>query len=133
MSARINHVAVIVAAIVFYAWSTIWFMLWGAQWRAWTGKTPADFGVPAYVVSFVVAIVLAYVVAIALKDSDNPNMPRHGVEFGVFMGVGIWATNLLALTMYESRPLGLWAIDALQVIIGMAIIGAIIGAWRKRA
>lgn len=78
--------------------------------------------------SFLVTLVLAYVVGIAY-----PNMLRHGIEFGVFMSVGIWATNLFALSLYEGRPYGLWALDAFQVIIGMAIMGAIIGGWRKRA
>jgi hypothetical protein len=131
-TAKINHVAVIVAGIAFYVWSAIWFIALGNQWQAFTGiTTPA--APAAYIVSFVVSIVLAYVVGIALADSDNPNMVRHGIEFGIFMSVGIWATNLLSITMFERRPLGLWVIDALHVVIGMAIMGAIIGAWRKRA
>jgi hypothetical protein len=130
---RINHLAVLVAAVAFYAWSTIWFLIFGHQWQAFTGKTGADISPSTYVLSFVIAIVLAYVVAIALADSDNPNMVRHGVEFGIFMSIGIWLTNLLSLSLYEGRPLGLWLIDGFQVVIGMAIMGAIVGGMRKRA
>ena len=130
---KINHVAVVAAAVAFYAWSTVWFLLFSHQWQTFTGKSAAGFAPSTYIVSFVISLVLAYVVAIALADSDNPNMVRHGIEFGVFMSVGIWATNLFALSLYEGRPYGLWAIDAFQVIIGMAIMGAIIGALRKRA
>jgi hypothetical protein len=133
MTARINHVAVLVAALAFYAWSTIWFLIFGHQWEALTGKTGAGIAPTTYVESFVISILLAYVVGIALAKSDDPNGVRHGIEFGIFMSAGIWATNLLALSLYEQRPLALWLLDALQVIIGMAIMGAIVGGWRKRA
>lgn len=103
------------------------------QWRALTGKTMADIHPAAYVVSFLMGLALAYVVAIALRDSEHPNIVRRGIEFGVFFGVGIWATNLLNLTLYEQRPIALWLIDAFSVIIGMALLGAIVGGWPKRA
>jgi hypothetical protein len=131
MTARINHVAVIVAAIAFYAWSAVWFIALSGPWMAYTGiKSPA--APSTYIESFVLTV-LAYVVAIALGDSDKPNMMRHGIEFGIFMGVGIWALNLLVITLFEGRPLGLWLIDSVHVIVGLAIVGAIIGAMRKRA
>jgi uncharacterized protein DUF1761 len=130
---KINHVAVIVAAIAFYVFSSVWFIIFSHQWQAMTGKSGAVLSPTTYIVSFLVTLVLAYVVGIALADSENPNMLRHGIEFGVFMSVGIWATNLFNLSLYEGRPYGLWALDAFQVVIGMAIMGAIIGGWRKRA
>jgi hypothetical protein len=129
---RINHLSVLVAAVAFYVWSTIWFLIFGHQWQAFTGRSSGDIAPTTYVLSFVIAIVLAYVVATALADSDKPNMVRHGVEFGIFMSAGIWLTNLLALSLYEGRPLGLWLIDGFQIVIGMAIMGAIVGAMRKR-
>ena len=132
MTARINHVAVIVAAIAFYAWSALWFIILSGPWMAYTGVKNAA-APTTYAESFVLAIILAYVVAIALADSDNPNMVRHGIEFGIFMGGGIWALNLLNLALFEGRPLGLWLIDSLHVIIGLAIMGAIVGGMRKRA
>jgi hypothetical protein len=49
------------------------------------------------------------------------------------MSVAFWLTNLLSVTLYEQKPLGLWAIDGFYVVIGSAIMGAIIGGWRKRA
>src|ERR1700716_3809246 len=103
---KINHVAVLAAAVAFYAWSTVWFLLFSQQWQAFNGKPAAGFAPTNYIVSFLIAVILAYVVGIALADSENPNMVRHGIEFGVFMSVGIWATNLFALSLYEGRPYG---------------------------
>jgi len=131
MTMRINHLAVLVAAIAYYLFSAVWFIILSKQWQAYTGQAAAA-APSTYIISFVLAIIFAYVVAMALADSDNPNMVRHGIEFGVFMGAGIWALNLLNLTLYEGRPLGLWLIDSGHVIIGLAIMGAIVGGMRKR-
>ena len=130
MTARLNHVAVLVAAVVFFLWGWIWYTIFGGPWAAYVGPTKPAVGPIVYVVSFLCGLVLAYVTAIALKDSDNPNMVRHGIEFGLFFGIGIWAVLLLNLSLYHGWPLGLWAIDAFYPAIGMAIMGAIIGRWR---
>ena len=130
---KINHLAVVVAAIVYYIWGWAWYSVFGNQWRMFTSRTGSDMTVTGFVLSFVMGLLLAYVIAIALADSESPNVARHGVEFGVFMGAGVWLTNLFNLGLYEGRPVGLWAIDGFYVVIGMAIMGAIIGAWRKSA
>ncbi len=48
------------------------------------------------------------------------------------MGIAIYGTQTLSQALYEARPIGLWLIDAGYVLIGFAIMGAIIGAWEKR-
>ncbi|PZR59749.1 MAG: hypothetical protein DLM50_00985 [Candidatus Meridianibacter frigidus] len=54
------------------------------------------------------------------------------IGFAVFMGIAIYGTQTLSQALYEARPIGLWLIDAGYVLIGFAIMGAIIGAWEKR-
>ena len=85
-----------------------------------------------FLIGFILSWILAYVVGIALADTSNPNPARHGVEFGVFMGIGIFATMSLMDYLYEGRSYALWAINAGYVIVGMAMMGAIVGAWRKK-
>ena len=87
---------------------------------------------PLFAGGFVLGWALAYVIAIALSDTTNPNPARHGVEFGVFMGLGIYGTMLGLDYLYEGRPLALWAINAGYVVVGMCIMGAIIGGWRTK-
>ena len=97
------------------------------------GKTESAPGGMAtqFIVSFLLGWALAYVVGIALAETSNPNPAKHGVEFGIFMGLGVFATMLGLNYLYEGRPLALWAINAGYVVVGMAIMGAIVGAWRK--
>ncbi len=67
-----------------------------------------------------------------LRTDSNPNPVRHGIEFGIFMGLGVFGTMSLMDMLYEGRPLALWGIDAGYVVAGMAMMGAIVGAWRKK-
>jgi hypothetical protein len=89
--------------------------------------------IPQFAGSFVLGWVLAYVIGIALADTTNPNPARHGIEFGIFMGLGVFGTMLGLDYIYEGRPFILWAINAGYVVAGMAIMGAIVGAWRSKA
>ncbi|HET7814857.1 MAG TPA: DUF1761 domain-containing protein [Candidatus Baltobacteraceae bacterium] len=135
MTARINHLAVFVSAIAFFLLGALWYtVLFGHTWMQLTGaaEKPAGNMAAPFIGSFILDWILAYVMAIALSKSDNPNMVRHGVEFGVFMGLGVFGTMSLMNFLYEGRSFALWAIDAAYVIAGMAIMGAIIGAWRTK-
>jgi len=136
MSSRINHMAVFASAVVFFVLGWIWYdALFGHQWMALTGiaqKSAPAMG-PALGATFVLEWVLAYVIAIALADTTNPNPARHGAEFGVFMAIGVFGTMLGVNYVNEGRGLELWAINTGYVAIGMGLMGAIVGAWRKKA
>jgi hypothetical protein len=134
MKGSLNHLAIIVAAIAYFIWQGIWYSVLGNQWLALVGKSRADMnpaGPIPYIVGFIMALILAYVAGIALQDSAQPSA-RHGVEFALFMGIGIFATILLTQYVFEGRPLGLWLMNAAVPITGFAIVGAIVGGWRSR-
>jgi hypothetical protein len=131
MTARINHVAVIVGAIVYFVWGAIWYTLFGNVWGALTGVTTT--APTTYVISFLIGFPLAYTIAYVLRGVRDPDGWRGGAVLGAVLGVGVWATNLLEGDAYLMHPLGLWAIDAGYGVIGMAIVGAIIGGWRAKA
>lgn len=136
MTSRVNHLAVFVSAAVFFLLGSVWYtVLFGQKWMALTGaaeKTAPAMG-PTFAMSFILSWILAYVIAIALADTTNPNPVRHGLEFGIFMGIGIFGTMTLMDYLYEGRSVALWLINAGYVVAGMAVMGAIIGAWRKKA
>ncbi len=131
---RINHLAVIVAAIVYWVFGALWYgLIFKSAWASLTGIPMGGTASNAMLASIVMALVLAYTAGIALAGTAHPQPARHGVEFGLFMGVGIFASQTLMDFMYEGRPIALWAIDSGYVVIGLAIIGAIVGAWQKKA
>jgi hypothetical protein len=130
---RINWLAVIVGGILYYGWGALWYGLLGQQWLQAIGPmaalvNPKD-PVP-YIVSFVMALVLSFGVAVALSHDDN-RTAKHGVEFGLFFGLLFFASTLLTGTLYEGHPLKLWLINSGYLVIGLVILGALHGAWKK--
>ncbi|MDQ6780643.1 MAG: DUF1761 domain-containing protein [Candidatus Eremiobacteraeota bacterium] len=136
---KVNWGAVIVGAIAFWVWGAIWFTLLKVPYAAAVGFTADQQAAYAahpspvpYILSFVAALVLSMGTAIALADSNQPGA-AHGVQFGMFMGIIVFATNFLSITLFMMKPWSLWLIECGYVIIGMMIVGGIIGAWRKKA
>jgi hypothetical protein len=113
----------------------VWFTVFGNQWLDLIHKTRAEMN-PAdpvpYIVSALMALALAYGTAIALSGDDD-RTAMHGVQFGIFLGFLFIASTKLTEYLYEVRPLGLWALNSAYQILGLAIVGAIVGAWKKRA
>lgn len=135
MSNRINHLAVWVAAIVFFAWGALWYgALFGNQWLAALGKTLAELnGSPTvYLWSFVLGLILSYTTAMALTRHPEDQSVAQGISFAIFMGIGVYATQTLNHLIYENGSMTLWIINTAYTVIGFAIVGAIVGAWKKR-
>ena len=131
---RINHLAVFVAAIAYFAWGAVYFTVFGNQWLALTGLTKAQVQPSAvpYTVAFLMAWLFSYGAAIALGKSKDSGA-RDGVQFAIFMGIVFYASTVLTTTLFELRSVGLWAFDSVYVIVGMAISCAIVGGWRAKA
>ncbi|GAC1392190.1 MAG: DUF1761 domain-containing protein [Vulcanimicrobiaceae bacterium] len=130
---RINHLAVIAAAVVYFLFGYIWYsLLFGGMWRSLEGMT-ATSSMPApsiLIGTFVLGLIIAYIMAIALgKAADNT--AAEGMQFGLFMSIGLVATAMLIMSLNEGKPMALWAINAGYFVIGITIMGAIIGGWKK--
>jgi hypothetical protein len=135
MPNRINHFAVVVAAIVFFAWGYLWYgLLFGNQWLAAMGKTMADFqsSPTTYLWSFILGLILSYATAMALTRHPEDQSVAQGISFALFMGIALYATQTLNHLIYENGSMTLWIINTAYTVIGFAIIGAIVGAWKKQ-
>lgn len=131
----INHAAVWVGGIVFFLWGYVWFqVLFKSQTMAMMAQVNAQpiSGPAPYTVGFLMALVLGYGTAIALADSERPGA-LHGISFGLFMGVLFYASVRLTQTLFGGLPLSSWLLDCGWALIGFALVGAIVGGWRKRA
>ncbi|MBV8163930.1 MAG: DUF1761 domain-containing protein [Candidatus Eremiobacteraeota bacterium] len=135
MASKINHAAVWVAAIAFFFWGYVWFsVLFKAQTMAMlaaSGSSMTPSGPTPYIVGFLMALVLGYGTAVALADSSTPTA-AHGISFGLFMGIVFYASVTLTSTLFAGRELGSWLLNVGWALIGFAIVGAIVGGWRKK-
>ena len=138
MPNRINHLAVWVAAIVYFLFGALWYsLLFKTAWMSYQGITVAmtagkSANPMVFVVSFIMGLILAYATGIALSRRPEDQTAQQGISFALFMGIALYATQLYNQFMYEQRPFGLFLIDAGYVVIGFAIIGAIVGGWKRK-
>lgn len=134
----VNHVAVWVAGIVHFLLGAGWYTLFGKTWLAGIGKTEQQVmaeqpnaAIPM-AIGFVVAVVIAYTLAWLLPRLSAQSAAA-GARTGALLALALIATTLAMNYGFEARPPSLWLINAGYMVVGMAIMGAIVGGWRKKA
>jgi hypothetical protein len=133
MPERINHAAAWVAAIVYFLFGYVWYvLLFGTMWMQLMGKTMSQAAPALYAESFVLGLILSYAAAIALSRRPEDQTVQQGISFALFMSIAIYCTQTLNNTLYAGSSIGLWFINAGYVVVGFAIIGAIVGGWKKK-
>jgi len=129
---RFNPVSALVAGIAYYAVESIWYLSLGTAWQAAAGVTPpAQPSATPYIVAIVVALIVGFVVETALHDTTDPNPPVHGLKFGLFFGIGIFALNLLVQNTFEQKPLSLTFIDGGSVVLCLMVAGLVVGLFHR--
>jgi len=134
----INHIAVWVAGIAHFMLGAGWYMTLSQAWLKGIGKTEAQImaeqpssAIPM-VIGFAVAVIIAYAIA-WLLPKFGARSAGSGAATSATLAFALIATTLAMNYGFEARPLSLWLINAGYMVVGMALMGAIIGGWRKRA
>jgi hypothetical protein len=132
---RVNYFAVLVAAVAYFVLGAIWFTALQKPWLAAIGKTADELtGSPAtgYVVAFVSNLFMAWILARLIIASGRASL-WGGVAMAALLWLGFVATVMATEFVFEGRTLQALAIIAGYPLAGMLIMGAILGAWQKRA
>ncbi len=133
-----NWLAIIVAAIVYFALGSLWFsVLFGKQWMALNNipePTPESreqmkkLMLPMMIKTLLMGVVMAIVIGIFISGLGISNTVG-GIKFGIALSlVGI--IPLVMADMYLMKPLKLWFIDAGYHVIGIILISIIVSIWR---
>ena len=131
-----RHLAVWIAAIVFFILGAIWYTLLSAPWLAAIGKTMEQMtsdqaGSPLpYIIGFVALLVMCYTLAWLIERLQATTF-AGGMGLGAAIAVGFISANLALNYGFEWRAVTLWVINAVYAIVGLAIAGAIIGGWKR--
>ena len=133
----INHVAVWVAGVVQFLLGAGWYTLLGQAWMAGISKTEAQLAAEhgnsplPYIIALGAALVVAYAIAWLLPKLGTPSA-GSGAKAGATLALALIGSTLATNYGFEARPLSLWLINAGYMVIGMTVMGAIIGHWRKK-
>jgi hypothetical protein len=125
----VNWLAVFEAALARFAIGGLWFApfafgpVWGRLVRI--DQTAKERLVRSMVVDFIAGFVLAWVMA-NLFQFLGLNRFVAGARVGFFLWLGFIAMPFLSFTMYEGRPLRLFAITAGFWLVAVVVMGGII-------
>jgi Protein of unknown function (DUF1761) len=134
---RLNWVAILVAAIVSFLFEALWFSFFMKEWLVGIGRTMewlTSSGMsPAiqYGVAILCAIIAAAVLSICIQSSGE-HSARRGILVGALVWLGFVATSWATEYIFEVRSLNIYAINAGFWLFDLILMGAIVGAWKKK-
>jgi hypothetical protein len=134
---RTNYAAVVVAAIAYWILGAIWYAaLFGKAWVVLEGMTDAQMKSANPALPYVVTLILNVLIAYSLAQIciwRNANTTGRGASVGVLLWIGFVGPVTYTTYMYELRPWQLFAINQFFPLFGFMLMGAILGAWTKKA
>jgi len=139
MSNRINHLAVVITAIVQFVIGGVWYAVFGNVWLNLHAKTMTDIENPSsvmpYVVAFVAALFVSYGLAWAISRQN-----AQGAGCGLAIGVICWFCFLFVehatvsvFSAFGTNPWPLILLDMGRSFLAFAVGGMILGAWQKKS
>ena len=130
----LNWLAVVASALSAFVLGWLWYgPLFGNAWQTLSGLSDEDIqqGNPAkiYGGAFALNLFAAFGMGMIMQLHPAPDLDS-GLAVGSLIGLAFVATNFGINYLFAMRPLRLYLIDAGYMVALMAIVGAVIGAWR---
>ena len=131
----INIWAVLVAAVVYWLLGAAWFTIFSNAWLASIGKTmeqlqgAVNAGI-AYSIALVCNLIIAYVLGWVVIRTGEQTAVR-GITIGALLWVGLVGTTIGTAFIFEGRSLEGFVLTAGYPLVGMILMGAIVGGWKK--
>lgn len=130
----INWLALLVATIVKFLLRLVWFGAvppFARQWQASVGVSPEALRagmVKGIVADLVTTFIMAWVLVHAAHYAGATGWGQ-GAAVGFFNWLGFMGAPTLADTVYEHRPLKLWAVNNGRSAISLVVMGMIVTVW----
>ena len=134
---KTNYAAVFVSALAYWILGAVWYaFLFAKPWMALEHLSEEQAKsmnpILPYIITFVLNLLIAFVLA-QICIWRNANTAARGAALGIFLWIGFVGPISFTNYMYEMRPLQLFAINEFYSLVGLCLMGAILGAWRKKA
>jgi Protein of unknown function (DUF1761) len=135
---RLNYLAILVAAIACFLFEAGWYTYFLKTWLNGIGRSMEWLmspGVNNPVLQYGTALVSAAVMATAIScvtQLTGAQTTSRGIKVGVLLWFAFVLTTWSTEYVFEVRPLSLLGINGGFWLLGMALMGAIVGAWKKK-
>jgi hypothetical protein len=128
----LNWLAVIVAAVAWFAFSAIWYSVppLSNAWLRAAKVTPGDgpplvaLLVPTFIGYLVTTVVIA-LIARAVGASELID----GLTLGIVLGIGFGVIGAAVVQIYEQKGGSYWLINGINAIIAYSIVSIIVTVW----
>jgi Protein of unknown function (DUF1761) len=136
---RTNYPAVAVCAIVYWLLGGLWYdLLFSKQWMALEHMSAAQASStnPVWIWPFILTFLLNLLIAFVLAQVciwRNANTALRGAAVGAVLWLGIVGPIVYTTYMFEMRSVQLFAINEFYALVGLSLMGAILGAWKKKS
>jgi Protein of unknown function (DUF1761) len=136
---RQNYLAILVAAIACFLLEAAWYSYFMQTWLNGVGRTrewlmsSAGYN-PAF--QYGTALVMAALMASAIScvtQLTGPQTALRGIKVGALLWAGFELTSWSTEYVFEVRPFSLLLVNAGYWLLGMMLMGAIVGTWKKKA
>jgi hypothetical protein len=135
---RHNPLAIAVATFLYFMLGAVWFTAFMNAWLLGIGRTKEELmatGVSPFV-SYGTALVCTLILAIFLSwliQATGPQTLIRGVKIALIAWFGFVFTTWATEYAFEARSLQILAINTGYSLTGIVLMGAILGAWKKKA
>jgi hypothetical protein len=135
---RQNYWAILVAAIACFLFEAAWYSIFTKSWLEGIGRTREWLmSAPGFhpALQFGTALVAAAVTAAAISrvtQYTGQQTAVRGIKVAAMLWVGFVLTTWSTEYVFEVRPLSLYAINEGFWLLGMMLMGAIVGGWKKK-
>jgi len=133
---KINHLAVLVAVVLQFVLGFLWYgPFFGEPWMGMVGLDTATIeanppGAGEWITNIFSAVVSMYVLA-WLFTKMNVGTLLKGCLYGLLLGFSFVLLSIMTSGMFAKDPYGLAWITGGFTTAGLAIGGAVLGAWKK--
>lgn len=134
---KTNFLAILVSAVIYWLLGALWYgVLFSKPWMALEHINMNDAKsmnpVLPYIITFLLNLLIAYVLSL-ISTWRTVDTAAKGASLGILLWIGFLGPVTFTTYMYEMRPMQLFAINELYPLFGFCFMGAIIGAWTKKA
>ena len=134
---RQNYLAILVAAIACFVFEAVWYSAFLNAWlrgightRQWLDATGVSLGLQC-ATALVSAAVLAATIS-AFTQLTGEHTARRGVKIAATLWACCVLTTMATEYVFEVRSYAIFSINAGFWLLGMMLMGAIVGAWKKK-
>jgi len=134
---RQNYLANVVAAIAAFILEAGWYSSFYLVWVNGIGRTDEWLrqNSPNRALQFLTALVMAALMATAIScvvQLTGPQTIWRGIKTGALLWAGFVLTAWSTEYIFEVRPINLLVVNTGYWLLGMMLMGAIVGGWKRK-